>query len=188
MFFQYILEKEYPPLDAPELLQYVCTGDGEPANEDMIFPLLGEYYFDYVNYDETYCNFEEKINELENEDELYERFYGTSDFAYIDDCVSDYSNVIMMDVAKNGAFLDTVIKFSLGERVETDVCDICGIPSAYAYRVYFDGDDWDVFAVFSEEGNLLNIVFPPNFESYNYTWGGIDDEYSIYDMIPGLGE
>lgn len=188
---QYFTEVFSVPKDIGDYLDSLKMKNGDPCSQQTDFPMIGEYYFNYVNNDKEKYDFEEKFESLESRDELYLSYYGTADTKYIDYEIfkkndeagtMDFNYVTMLAAASYMPYMVSFNEITLGEMVETTEYNVCGIKSAYTFPILFDGKDIGAFAIFSGKDELLNIAYPDEFEPGVYTW----ENCSIYDIIPDL--
>lgn len=191
---QYYSELLALPKDTTHYFEEIHTKDGGIMGKGYWYPMAGYYYYEATNHDNPF-NFTDMFESFENSEDFCLTYYGSADLDYInkniylmDDSGNkiEPNNVLMLEAAWQLPYIVSFNDITLGECTETTEYNICGIKSAYIYPVYYDGKDVGSYAIFAENGDLLNICFPSDFDSGVLTWP--DPEVTIYDMIPGLKE
>ena len=195
MSMQYFIEYAVFPIGSNDLrILSAVTTDGKGIDFWAVFPVLCDYYYDYVNNDVPKTDFAEKINPYSSS-EILLSYYGVSDAEYIDKEIlkneGDGNGMSLNYASMCSAswFMPYMVSFdeiTLGECLETTEYKICGVESAYIYPIYFDGKDIGSFAIFDAKDNLLNIYYPDELTPNAYTWMG--EDVTIYTMIPELEE
>lgn len=87
--------------------------------------------------------------------------------AYIE--ATDTNDVYMLEAIGLCPYLKSKNEIKANYLFETDAYTISGITSSYGIILDCDGN-LDLIAVFDEEGNMLNICTPENWDGYLYTW------------------
>lgn len=87
--------------------------------------------------------------------------------AYIE--ATDTNDVYMLEAIGLCPYLKSKNEIKANYLFETDAYTISGMTSSYGIILDCDGN-LDLIAVFDEEGNMLNICTPENWDGYLYTW------------------
>lgn len=156
-----------------ELNMYLSNGERIDMSYSM-FSVLQGYYGNRINNDKGWYDIKEWVSQFDSEDELTSEFFEAEEDGniYPIDCY-------MLLVVMYAATIANADEISFGEPVEDNFEYSGGHESAYMMPIILDGNDYNIYAIFDAEGNLINIddtnLDMPE-EAYVYTWG-VDVDY-----------
>lgn len=138
------------------------------------YSILQGYYGNRINNDEDWYDIKEWVAQFDSEDDLNYEFSEAEEDGNVY-AVDSY----MYTVAYYAATIANADEITFGEPVEDNFEYSGGYESAYMMPIILDGNDYNIYAIFDAEGNLINIddtnLDMPE-EAYVYTWG-VDVDY-----------